>query len=218
VALNVASGKRPGTPASTVRFSEAPQPLVPEDAICFAACSDALPASAPELLDGVGAELLQVPCLVLAVEGHTDDAPMWLGNMALSEGRAERVVSYLQKLGVPRAQLETVARADRVPRASNQTPEGRAANRRVELRVSVTDTAAQLRAMQWSEDMPGERARALLLQLLLVAAGLAGDSATGACRPKPQPGPLGTALRAVAADMLGSWGVEWGSQLARSAG
>jgi len=107
----------------------------------------------------VGAELLQVPCLVLAVEGHTDDAPMWLGNMALSEGRAERVVSYLQKLGVPRAQLETVARADRVPRASNQTPEGRAANRRVELRVSVTDTAAQLRAMQWSEDMPGERAR-----------------------------------------------------------
>jgi OOP family OmpA-OmpF porin len=69
------------------------------------------------------------------VEGHTD----WVGsdayNQGLSERRAESVRRYLSEHGVDEGRLSTAGYGESRPIASNETREGRALNRRVELLV-----------------------------------------------------------------------------------
>jgi OOP family OmpA-OmpF porin len=69
------------------------------------------------------------------VEGHTD----WVGsdayNQGLSERRAESVRRYLSEHGVDESRLSTAGYGESRPIASNETREGRALNRRVELLV-----------------------------------------------------------------------------------
>lgn len=71
----------------------------------------------------------------VAVEGHTD----WIGtdayNQGLSERRANAVMNYLVDHGVDASRLSTTGYGESRPIASNQTREGRALNRRVELLV-----------------------------------------------------------------------------------
>jgi OOP family OmpA-OmpF porin len=71
----------------------------------------------------------------VSVEGHTD----WVGsdayNQGLSERRAESVRRYLVEHGVDESRLSTVGYGESRPVASNETREGRALNRRVELLV-----------------------------------------------------------------------------------
>ncbi|MEL7449062.1 MAG: OmpA family protein [Pseudomonadota bacterium] len=76
--------------------------------------------------------------------GHTDNvriAPRnrreFANNQVLSEARARSVANYVAGiLGLPESQVDTVGMADRQPVVSNATPEGRARNRRVELRIT----------------------------------------------------------------------------------
>ncbi len=69
------------------------------------------------------------------IEGHTD----WTGpeayNQGLSERRANSVRSYLVSHGVDASRLTTVGYGESSPIADNETREGRALNRRVELQV-----------------------------------------------------------------------------------
>jgi OOP family OmpA-OmpF porin len=71
----------------------------------------------------------------VSVEGHTD----WIGsdayNAGLSERRANSVQAYLIEHGVSASRLSTVGYGESRPIASNDTREGRALNRRVELLV-----------------------------------------------------------------------------------
>jgi OOP family OmpA-OmpF porin len=71
----------------------------------------------------------------VSIEGHTD----WIGsdayNAGLSERRANSVQAYLIEHGVSAARLSTVGYGESRPIASNDTREGRALNRRVELLV-----------------------------------------------------------------------------------
>ncbi|RTR04446.1 OmpA/MotB family protein [Halomonas nitroreducens] len=73
----------------------------------------------------------------ISVEGHTDSLPIatsrFPSNWELSTGRASAVVRYLAEAGVPRGRLRAIGYADTQPLAGNDSPEGRAANRRVEL-------------------------------------------------------------------------------------
>lgn len=73
----------------------------------------------------------------ISVEGHTDSIPIasfrFPSNWELSSGRAIAVLRYLAELGVPAERLRAVGYAETRPLGSNETPEGRAANRRVEL-------------------------------------------------------------------------------------
>ncbi|MBW6391372.1 OmpA/MotB family protein [Billgrantia antri] len=73
----------------------------------------------------------------ISVEGHTDSIPIasfrFPSNWELSSGRAIAVLRYLAELGVPGERLRAVGYAETRPLGSNETPEGRAANRRVEL-------------------------------------------------------------------------------------
>ncbi|GGD93211.1 OmpA family protein [Caballeronia grimmiae] len=69
------------------------------------------------------------------IEGHTDNDGPLAYNQALSEARAEAVARALIARGVPAERLTTKGMAYLRPIASNDTPQGRAANRRVEILV-----------------------------------------------------------------------------------
>ncbi|MFT4621484.1 MAG: outer membrane protein OmpA-like peptidoglycan-associated protein [Myxococcota bacterium] len=86
-----------------------------------------------ELLDEIAAVILDNPLLTsIRVEGHTDaDGPEGY-NLKLSQRRAEEVVGYLVKAGVPQDRLEPVGYGESQPVDTNKTPEGKANNRRVE--------------------------------------------------------------------------------------
>src|SRR5262249_17603056 len=84
----------------------------------------------------------------LRVEGHTDNTPIhttqFPSNWELSTARATRVLQYLITTGqIPAPRLSAVGYGEYRPAASNATPEGRAANRRVDL-VVLGDAAQKL--------------------------------------------------------------------------
>lgn len=77
---------------------------------------------------------------VLVIEGHTDSVPTsgteWPTNWELSTTRATDVLRFLQEIeGLPGARLSAAGYAETRPRATNETPEGRAENRRVEVLI-----------------------------------------------------------------------------------
>jgi len=77
---------------------------------------------------------------VLWVEGHTDNQQPkksgWQSNLELSVERAMNVAEYMQsELGVPQEHLRVSGHGEFAPKAGNDTPEGREANRRVEILV-----------------------------------------------------------------------------------
>ena len=72
----------------------------------------------------------------LKVTGYTDSVGKEAYNLKLSKERAHSVVEYLISSGIPRSQFVSVAGAgESNPVASNQTPEGRALNRRTEIKI-----------------------------------------------------------------------------------
>jgi outer membrane protein OmpA-like peptidoglycan-associated protein len=68
------------------------------------------------------------------VQGHTDNVGAKAANLTLSEQRAKTVVEWLTKNGVAAARLVAKGYGDTVPLMDNATNEGRAKNRRVELK------------------------------------------------------------------------------------
>ena len=79
--------------------------------------------------------LRECPNDSLAVEGHTDAIGTDTYNQALSERRAGAVMDYLAGKGVSSAQLSAKGFGESAPIAANDTADGRALNRRVELRL-----------------------------------------------------------------------------------
>ncbi len=72
----------------------------------------------------------------IVIEGHTDSRGEDSANQKLSLSRAESVMKYLQSRGVEAKRMSAVGRGESRPVASNETAEGRANNRRVELVIS----------------------------------------------------------------------------------
>ena len=91
---------------------------------------------AREKLAKISGIVLAYPSLMLAVEGNTDSVGTEAYNQELSEQRAEGVRSYLTQEGVPESSTTATGFGKTRPIASNDTPEGRQQNRRVELIVS----------------------------------------------------------------------------------
>lgn len=78
------------------------------------------------------------------IYGHTDSTGGDAINIPLSENRARSVADYLSANGVQSARIGTRGFGSSQPVASNATPEGRAANRRVEIKLSpVTQNDVQ---------------------------------------------------------------------------
>ncbi|HMB68780.1 MAG TPA: OmpA family protein, partial [bacterium] len=78
---------------------------------------------------------LRFPQMRLVVEGHTDSAGTSSRNLSLSEARAWSVAEEIIRLGVERDRVSSQGLGAAAPIADNATADGRAANRRVEVRV-----------------------------------------------------------------------------------
>jgi outer membrane protein OmpA-like peptidoglycan-associated protein len=79
------------------------------------------------------------PSLKLDIEGYTDSAGKDETNQALSEKRAETVKKYLAEQGIPESSLTSKGLGKASPVTTNDTKEGRAKNRRVEIIVSGSE-------------------------------------------------------------------------------
>jgi outer membrane protein OmpA-like peptidoglycan-associated protein len=86
-------------------------------------------------LDQVATTLTQYEKTYVDVLGHTDSTGSDAYNQSLSERRASSVANYLTSRGVQSARLATKGYGESQPKASNLDEAGRAANRRVEIRL-----------------------------------------------------------------------------------
>ncbi|NMZ71334.1 Outer membrane protein OmpA [Pseudomonas peli] len=71
----------------------------------------------------------------LVITGHTDSVGNYDANQVLSNRRADSVAQYLRSNGIDSSRLQTVGAGSTLPVASNETTEGRAQNRRVEIKL-----------------------------------------------------------------------------------
>ena len=111
-----------------------------ESRLLFESGSDQLTGDA-DLVLGETAQALKRFDNLVDVEGHTDSRPTgrtWASNWHLSGARAATVVVWLTERGkVEDVRLHAIGLSDTVPRETNDTAEGRQANRRVELVILV---------------------------------------------------------------------------------
>jgi uncharacterized repeat protein (TIGR01451 family) len=109
-----------------------------------------LSGAAREALKEAARVIRRYPGQRIAVEGHTDDVGRREHNLSLSQQRAMAAVAYLTDiLGLPRSQFVARGLADERPIASNLLPEGRALNRRVEIRADLEETVGGALADQF---------------------------------------------------------------------
>lgn len=75
------------------------------------------------------------PTMVVEIAGHTDSDGSEASNKSLSQKRAAAVTAYLMKSGIATKRLSPVGYGESSPIASNGTAEGKAQNRRTEVRI-----------------------------------------------------------------------------------
>ncbi|MFI5367301.1 MAG: OmpA family protein, partial [Candidatus Binatia bacterium] len=88
------------------------------------------------ILDQAVETLKEHSAIAISVEGHTDGIGGEEYNQRLSVQRAEAVRDYLSGHGIDSSRLSIAGHGKSEPVATNDTAEGRAQNRRVELRVT----------------------------------------------------------------------------------
>ena len=103
--------------------------------ITFAYDSATVQPQFQRTLDQVADTLRQYDQTYIDVYGHTDSTGSDAYNQTLSEQRAGSVASYLETRGVQSARIGTRGYGETQPIASNDTDAGRAANRRVEIKI-----------------------------------------------------------------------------------
>jgi len=110
-------------------------------ALLFQSGSAEIVNEAKVYLDKMGDILLDYDDHLIEVVGHTDTVPVasssrYADNMELSFFRANSVSNYLTaNKGISPSNIQASGRGEYAPIASNDTPEGRAQNRRVEIRI-----------------------------------------------------------------------------------
>jgi len=111
------------------------------DKILFDSGSSKIKDAGKDALKTVGTILNEAEGKRIQVEGHTDNVPISMGllrkyptNWELSSARALNVVRFLQEdVGIDPGKLSAAAYGEYQPVESNETPEGRHANRRIEI-------------------------------------------------------------------------------------
>ena len=121
---------------------EAGRLIISLSGVLFEAGGNQLSAAAQSRLDTVAQALAAYPDRNIVIEGHTDDRGSDATNQQLS-----------QKRGVPAARMRSIGRGEAAPVASNDSAEGRANNRRVEVVVEPA-TAADSRRPGATEPGP----------------------------------------------------------------
>lgn len=117
------------------------------DGVTFDVDSSTLKPQFRTTLNEISANLNEYPNSLIDVYGHTDSTGSDQYNQALSERRASTVANYLVMQGVSAARIRSQGYGETMPIASNDTIEGRARNRRVEIKI-VPITQEQVQAAQ----------------------------------------------------------------------
>ncbi|ABG59692.1 OmpA family protein [Cytophaga hutchinsonii] len=105
------------------------------DNLLFETGSDVIVSSSFQSLDDLAKVLRNNPLYNLYIEGHTDNVGDDEANLDLSKRRAISVKNYLVSKGVGAARLTTDGFGEARPVDTNDTPEGRKKNRRVEMHI-----------------------------------------------------------------------------------
>ncbi|MCW2413253.1 MULTISPECIES: OmpA family protein [unclassified Sphingobium] len=103
--------------------------------ITFATDQATVQLQAQSTLDQVASTLAEYPKTMIDVLGHTDSDGSEAYNQALSERRAQAVANYLGRRGVDPIRMATMGYGETRPVASNETADGKAQNRRVEIKI-----------------------------------------------------------------------------------
>jgi chemotaxis protein MotB len=115
--------------------------------ILFPSASAQLEPNAVGVIEKLGEALAPFPNPI-RVEGHTDNLPIktvaFISNWELSAARAGSVVRVLASKGVEPSRLAVIGYGENRPTHTNDTPEGRNANRRVVVVILSTDTSSSL--------------------------------------------------------------------------
>lgn len=97
--------------------------------------SELLPTSTAEL-NGLIKILKENPRIKIEIRGHTDNVGTAESNEKLSQDRAQAVVNYLKQNGIDTDRLVAKGYGESMPEITNETPEGRQQNRRVECKIT----------------------------------------------------------------------------------
>src|SRR5580658_8456278 len=117
------------------------RPVV-ETAVHFGFNKDNLTKEAKEAIDQLAASVATTKGYIITVEGATDSVGSSEYNYDLSQRRADAVIQYLaSEKGVPAYKIYLIGLGKDKPVDSNKTPDGRAKNRRVDIRL-MTNTGA----------------------------------------------------------------------------
>jgi len=96
----------------------------------------ALTPTGRAILDEMIAAMQKVKGRKVEIIGHTDNVGLRATNQGLSQARAEAVKAYIASHGINGDLLTASGQGSDRPVASNETPEGRARNRRIEFRIA----------------------------------------------------------------------------------
>jgi outer membrane protein OmpA-like peptidoglycan-associated protein len=100
--------------------------------------TEILPAGKTNLQE-LANSLQKYPNSDILIVGHTDSVGTDAYNLDLSQRRAQAASAYLQSLGVPANRLQIQGRGESEPVQPNDTEEGRARNRRVEIAIYASE-------------------------------------------------------------------------------
>lgn len=168
---------------------EAGRMIISLSGVLFPTGSTELTPMAEQRLDTVARALGAYEGRPIIIEGHTDAQGDDEANRQLSLQRAAAVREYLERRGVPMERLHIVGKGESEPLASNDTPEGRANNRRVEIIVDRPGAIGPERQNTSGQDTATERENTSGRE------GANGRSKSGQKQPQqsgqgnPQPGP-----------------------------
>ena len=109
------------------------------NAILFDTDSAALNPQLRSDLFVLAESLNRYPDSIVTVTGHTDSTASASYNLDLSQARAASVASVLRSGGVSGSRIRTVGAGESQPIATNQTEQGRAQNRRVDITITPTN-------------------------------------------------------------------------------
>lgn len=131
--------------AKVERIGEGIQ-LTMESGILFHTNQATLQTMARQNIQKIAEVLMNYPDTDILVVGHTDSDGAEDYNHKLSEQRAQSVVDYLKSLGVSDSRLKMMGYGETQPVASNDTVEGKQANRRVEVAITANEQMKQAAA------------------------------------------------------------------------
>lgn len=130
-----------GLESKLVTFIESSDPISKDlwftmDGIQFDTAKATIRKESQPQIDNIAEIMKAFPKVKIKIGGYTDNTGKAAGNLKLSKNRANAVKTALVKKGTAAARIEAEGYGSEHPVASNDTPEGRQQNRRIDVRVT----------------------------------------------------------------------------------